>query len=174
MDKVLSQQEDIDLSGDNILSIVDNKANLLSYHQLYNLNNLNEVLGQYGCAIILYETKLNFGHWVCVFNVNPNTIEFFDSYGFAPDAELNYAHFDKEPILSRFLKESGKTIIHNTIRLQQFAKDINTCGRWTSVRVKMRQIPLKTFQSIFTNNAHYDGDVWVSALTYLETFSLSK
>ena len=170
MDKVLTYAEDIDLSGKDIETITQGKAKIWSYHQLYNLQNINEVLGQNGCAIILYETKLNFGHWTACFTVGDDTIEFFDSYGFAPDQELNYAHYDKKPILSHFLEMSGKKIIHNTMRLQQFAEDINTCGRWTSLRVRMRNLPLSVFQHLFKSNKYYAGDIWVSALTFLYTY----
>tara|TARA_Y100000114_G_C11697914_1_gene296949 strand:+ start:328 stop:852 length:525 start_codon:yes stop_codon:yes gene_type:complete len=167
IDKEIMNSEDIDLSGQDIKAITNNKARVISYHELANISSLDELMGINKAVILLYETKENFGHWTALFTIDDNTVEFFDSYGFAPDQELNYATYNDTPYLSNLMKSSGYNFIYNDKKLQTFAHDINTCGRWTSLRVRMRDIPLKQFIALWTKNKHYQPDFWVSAITYL-------
>ena len=81
---------DIALSDKDIMRLIKGKANLLTYTELQKYNNIDQVLGPYSALVLLYETSKNFGHWVCVFKVNENTIEHFDSYGLKPDDELKF------------------------------------------------------------------------------------
>ena len=76
LDVIIGDQESIDLSGSDIKEITNNGARVLSYHELVNFSTLDEVLGETQAIILLYETKENFGHWVTVFKINDNTIEF--------------------------------------------------------------------------------------------------
>ena len=142
LDKIIDNQESIDLSGNDIKTITNDGARVLSYHELVNYNSLDEVLGDNEAMILLYETRENFGHWVTVFKVDDDTVEFFDPYGLQMD--------------------------------QTFKKDINTCGRWASIRIKFRSISLRDFQTLFKNNRHYNPDFWVSALTYLFTYNKTQ
>ena len=167
IDREILNSEDIDLSGQDIKAITNNKARVISYHELANINSLDELLGINKAVILLYETKENFGHWTALFTIDDETVEFFDSYGFAPDQELNYATYNDTPYLSNLMKASGYNFIYNDKKLQTFAHDINTCGRWTSLRVRMRDIPLNEFIKLWTKNKHYQPDFWVSAITYL-------
>ena len=170
LDKILDKAEDIDLSGDDIRRITDGKCDVVSYHQLPNYRTLDDLLGVNQAVILLYETKRNFGHWVALFKISDSAVEFFDSYAFKPDEELNYARYNDTPWLTQLIQQSNYNIVYNDVRLQTFAHDINTCGRWTATRVKMRQIPLKEFQDLWKKNRHYNPDFWISAVTYLYTF----
>ena len=173
MDKLITDAEEVDLSKEDILEITNNGCDVVVYHNLGNYNTLKDLLGEKGAVILLYEMKQNFGHWVALFYTDESrkTIEFFDSYGFAPDEELNYAKYDDQPLLGELMKNSNIQIIHNTKRLQTFKEDVNTCGRWTSLRILMRETPLHQFQFLFKNNKSYNGDWFVSALTWIKTFN---
>jgi hypothetical protein len=172
MDKLLTNLESVDLTGDMVRKICRNKVNIVPYHTLGSYDSIKDLLGKFQSTILLYETKEDFGHYVALFMNGDKNLEFFDSYGFRPDQELKYATYnlaDGIPYLTRLLnKYSGKLIV-NTTRLQVFKKEINTCGRWTSLRILMKDKPLNEFIALFNNNKAYNGDFWVSALTYLDT-----
>jgi hypothetical protein len=174
LDKIIDNQEPIDLSGNDIKTITNDGARVLSYHELVNYSSLDEVLGENQAMILLYETRENFGHWVAVFKVDDDTVEFFDPYGLQMDQELNYATYNNESTLTNLVKASGYKLIVNKVRLQTFVKDINTCGRWASIRIKFRSISLRDFQTLFKTNRHYNPDFWVSALTYLFTYNKTQ
>jgi hypothetical protein len=172
MDKVIADAENVDLSKEHILDITNNGCDVVVYHNLGNYGSIQDLLGEKGAVILLYEMKQNFGHWVAMFYTNEekNEIEFFDSYGFAPDEELDYAKYDDQPFLNEMLKTTNLNIIHNKTRLQVFKHDVNTCGRWTAMRIVMRKTPLQTFVNLFKNKGNYGGDWMVSALTFLATY----
>tara|TARA_R110002073_G_scaffold320989_1_gene496846 strand:- start:1928 stop:2443 length:516 start_codon:yes stop_codon:yes gene_type:complete len=170
MENLIRDAENVDLSADDIKTICKGQVEIVVYHNLSQYQSLQEVLGQYGAVILLYETKQNFGHWTALIDQGDH-IEFFDSYGFKPDEELNYATYDNTPYLSNLIKTSSKPIIPNLSKLQAQKEDVNTCGRWTSMRVRLRNIPLHKFVELMKNNQKYTGDFWVSALTYLYTFN---
>ena len=166
LDRLLDKGEEIDLTNDVIKDITNGKATIVAYHELPNYQSMDELLGEYGACILLYETRKNFGHWVALIQQN-GFVEFFDSYGFSLDEELNYAKYNNQPYLTQLVESSGTNIRENKTRLQVFAEDVNTCGRWTSLRVVFRNMPLPQFTAMFKKNKHYNGDIWATALTYL-------
>ena len=173
MEKVINNAEQIDLSKTNILEITKNACDVVVYHNLGNYDTIQDLLGEKGAVILLYEMKRDFGHWVALFYTNDSRteVEFFDSYGFAPDEELNYAKYDNQPFLKEMIDNSKLKFIYNKSKLQVFKEDINTCGRWTAVRIAMRNTPLQQFTSLFKNSGSKNGDWFVSALTYLFTLN---
>ena len=171
MDKIIKNAESIDLSLEDIKIITNNECDVVVYHNLVQYNSIEDLLGEKGAVILLFETKRNFGHWTAIFyqDENRNSLEFFDSYGFYPDEELDYAKYDNTPYLTDLLKKSKLPYIYNKKKLQVFAHEINTCGRWTSLRIVFRNLGLAQFQRLFQRNQYYNGDFFVSALTYLYT-----
>ena len=158
------KSESYDLTGDDIRSLCDNKVKVLSYHELANVNNLNDLLN--GAVILLYETKQNFGHWTALIK-QQNFIEFFDSYGLQMDQELNYATYDNTPYLTNLVNKSNYRVISNNTKYQALLKDVNTCGRWTAMRVVFRDYNIGKFKQMFLSNNFSTPDFWVSCLTFL-------
>lgn len=171
MDNILKQQENVDLNEDNIKDITKGKCNIVVYHEIPKYNSVDDLLGEFGACIILYETREDFGHWVVLMKIGDNQLEFFDSYGFQMDTELKYAVYDNTPYLSNLVSKSSYDLKQNTVRLQTMAEEVNTCGRWASTRIVMRDMPLDKFINIFKRNANFQPDWYVSALTYLYTFN---
>ena len=174
IDKIIKKSEDIDLSGNDIMRITEGKTNMLSYDKLEEYNNIDEVLGPHGCVVILYQTKENTGHWVCLFKRDNNVLEFFDPYGLVLDQELPLSTYNLQrhngvltPHLTALIKQSSYKVSNNIHKLQEFKHDVNTCGRWVSLRVKWRSKSLSEFIKLLTTNENYNGDFWVSALTIL-------
>jgi hypothetical protein len=139
-------------------------CNIVKYRELKNFNNLYDLLGDDKCVVILYETKTNFGHWICVFENGEGDIEFFDSYGIFPDDENEFVPTDFKklhglyyPILSYFLYNSGKNIHFNEYFLQKHGKNINTCGRHVLTRLYFKKIPHRKYIKIFKDIIKYYG-----------------
>tara|TARA_R110002073_G_scaffold53343_3_gene137742 strand:+ start:12233 stop:12766 length:534 start_codon:yes stop_codon:yes gene_type:complete len=173
MDNLLKNAESIDLDEGEIRDITEGKCNILSYHNLENVSDINDILKN-GACIILYETHYNVGHWCALFvNVeNNNIIEFFDPYGKAPDTELRYALYNLvngKPYLTNLLEKSKYEVSYSNERLQTWDKDTNTCGRWCSLRIRLKKLEKMEFVKLFKDNKCYLPDLWATSLTWLYT-----
>ena len=103
-------KENVDLTGMDIKEITNNAVNIVPYHTLRPNHSLEELFGDKPAVMLLYETKENYGHWVALIKQN-GFLEFFDSYGFKVDEELNYAKYDKEATLTKILQQSKVRIM---------------------------------------------------------------
>lgn len=172
MDNLIINAEKVDLTGDDIMIITNNEAQIMLYSDLENIDDINYIFNDKNCIALLYETRKNFGHWVGLLKYE-NTIEFFDPYGLKPDEELKYASYNVRktsdgeliPHLSHLLQNSNMNIVYNSIRLQKWLPDINTCGRHVALRIKFKDISLKKYVGLLMHTNSYNPDFWVSALT---------
>ena len=169
LDNLIKNGEANDLSNDDIRNITNNKCKVISYHDLINVNNIDELFTIDNACIILYEMKQDFGHWTTLIRHNDSQIEFFDPYGFQMDTELKIAIYDNTPFLTNLFNKSNYRLIQNTSQLQTLASEVNTCGRWCALRVVLKNIPLGEFVRYFTTNQHYNNDFWATALTFIYT-----
>lgn len=174
-DKMILNAENIDLSELDLKRITNDKTNIISYEELEKVTSIDQVLGKYRSVIILYLTKEHFGHWICLFETQPNHLEFFDPYGLKIDEELNINNeFHLRihngmliPHLSVLLSTSNYIVTYNKTRIQKMLEHVNTCGRHVGVRLRFRDIPLKKYIDLLTKNKYYDPDFWVSSMTLL-------
>lgn len=148
---------------------IGGKANLLTYKELQKYKSLDEALGPYEAIVLLYETKDHFGHWVCVFKFDEDTVEHFDSYGLKPDDELKFipenyrkVNYVDYPHLTALLYFSDYNVVFNEKKLQKHLKDVNTCGRWVTTRLNYRMIPQEEFADFFLEYKNPD-----ELITYL-------
>jgi hypothetical protein len=169
--------EDIYLSGKDIIDICRGETHIVQYHELYKYDSIEQLLEEHGTVTLLYEITAGSGHWVCLYYDINNVLNFFDSYAIGhgvPDSDLKYAEYNlKEgrPYLTLLLEKYKKKLIVNDVKLQAFKKDINTCGRWCGVRLLTRKkYTMKEFQNMFGSTFKNNGDFYVSALTWLQTF----
>ncbi len=163
------------LSGEDILKFVDYKSNLLEYSKLIEYDDIEDVLGKHGCCILLYQTKENYGHWVVFFKFSPDTIIFFDSYGFCPDCELQLINKkikdqsnQNYPYLSDLFKKSKYNISFNKSELQDLKKNINTCGKWCGIRILFRKLNNKDFADCFKVSNYSPDDIISKLYDYLK------
>lgn len=129
--------------------ITDAPEKLIKYCDLSNYSNINDILpNDKDFKIILTESKKNEGHW-CVLCKYNNIIEWFDSYGVAPDGELKFISNamrkllgEDKNFLSNLLKTCNKNqkVIYNKKKLQMLKDGINTCGRWCIARLILLHI----------------------------------
>lgn len=174
MDKLLLEAEKVDLTGEDVHNITNGECRILLYEDIQNIESLDTLFGDKDNVVILYETAKNFGHWVALLKY-PDMVEFFDPYGLRPDEELKYADYNVRrnengaliPHLSDLLNKSGVKLIYNSVKVQKWLKDVNTCGRHCALRIKMRKYPLGQYLALMMKNKYYDADLWATALTII-------
>jgi hypothetical protein len=177
-----SVEEYIDLlhekafSGADILKFLNYKCNLMTYPELTNCESIFDAMGEHKALVLLYLTKENFGHWVCVFEHDNGKIEFFDSYGTIIDDQLkqiksNFRKVSNQdyPHLTYLLYNSNRPVEYNHTPLQKKYTDkgrtVSTCGRHVCVRLIARKMPLTKYIKLIKKQ-HTDPDSVVTFLTH--------
>lgn len=168
---------DIALSNNDIKKLTNNKVNIITYPNLYKYKTIDEVLGEYGACIILFESRKHFGHWCLIFKQTNRMIEFFNPYNGYPDDSLNYIddqyRIDTNqdiPYLSLLLIKSNYDLSYNEFQFQQLKRNINTCGRHCVVRFWLRNLTLYEYNDFIRNKCIKMGispDKLVTLLTKL-------
>lgn len=105
--------------------------------------------------VILYEIRDGFGHWVTLLRSGKNKeIEHFDSYGYAPDKEMDFVPekfknevYKNNKYLLRLLYKSKEPINYNQYNLQA-EPPISTCGRWVIVRNMFPELDIDQFKDM--------------------------
>ena len=131
----------------------DANQNIITYKDIGKYKDINQLLPHHkSYKIILIEDDHNHGHWVCIMRylhpTNGDTIEEFDSYGSgALENEFKFIPYqiramlgETKPYLKELLrkaKKGGSRVVYNRDRLQADHDGINTCGRWTILRILM-------------------------------------
>jgi len=173
--KVLAEYEDVALNDKHIFKLLDGKFNLVLYPQLINYNDIDQVLGPHGACVLLFEAKKSYGHWTCLWKLNPNTVSFFNSYGGYPDDTLDHIpeHFarinnEDYPYLSLLLDKSPYKLTYNEYKYQKVDKHIRTCGRHVCVRLwnrNMNDDQYHEYVTYFTKTYGINADQFVTLLT---------
>lgn len=152
----------IGLSDQEVLKLIDGRANLVLYGDISDYDTIDELLYPYDACIILYvfQNKPSiFGHWVLI-HKRGKELEYFDSYGKFIDYPLkevpdklkkltnqNYAH------LSKLLINSPYRIQYNDYKFQDSDPNIKTCGRYVALRLLLKELSLKKFEKLFRENS---------------------
>ena len=133
----------VSMTGQDIESYLPN-CKIIEYNDLADYNEITDLLNKpIDYVIILIETIAdNVGHWVTVLKYG-NTIEFFNSYGKAPDVQKNTLISKAKNIefgqtqnyLTNLLVKSNFNIVYNKLQLQKYSNGSTTCGRWVIMRI---------------------------------------
>ena len=150
----------VSMSGQDILSYLPN-CKIIEYNDLAEYSEITDLLTKpIDYVIILIETTAdNVGHWVTVLKYG-NTIEFFNSYGKAPDVQKNTLISKAKNIefgqtqnyLTNLLVKSDFNIIYNKLQLQKYTNNSATCGRFVCARILCllnHNMDLKRFLEFF-------------------------
>ena len=148
---------DTPLSNDQIIKELGPPSeDILLYKDLHKFNSIEELFKDDNLRIILIETKPSYGHWVSLIK-DGDTYIYFNSYGFAPDHELQflqpfYRHLLGEDVAEIKRLAKGCKLIYNNVKLQ--GKDSSTCGRWQVLWAEMfnRGYSLKQFLAFLKKN----------------------
>jgi hypothetical protein len=150
--------------------------NVMKYSDLLKYNSIYQLLpNEKSYKIILVESEKNSGHWTAIMRYK-DTIEFFDSYGVAPDGELKFIDSIKKRLLGEnrhylttLLRNiTDKKVIYNKMKFQKLKTGSATCGRWVILRILMMRdffYTLEEFQDFINKNKNemgFDPDYLVS------------
>lgn len=163
------------LSDVDIRNILNNKINVVLYSDLYKYKDINELLGKYQRAIILYifsknELGKSNGHWVLVGINKNNNIEFFCSYGTLPDKsllklplELRKKFHEDYSYISKLMYDSKLPIEYNDMALQQHHSVV--CGYYCIGRaVTLKNMTIEEFQKIFSSDKKNNDELIYSVV----------
>jgi len=121
-------------------------GDIIKYSALDDYKSIEDLLPTDGAfKIILIEDKYNSGHWVAVFR-RGKTIEYFNSYGAKWDTDWKFINRMMRTILGENTNEmtrlmdkaesDGWKVIWNKRKFQKLGNNIQTCGRWVSMRIE--------------------------------------
>lgn len=174
IERKIQQTENSPLSDTEIKLITEGKCNIITYEQLHNVNNIDEILQPWGAVIILYQLESDFGHWCALKTTSKNRLDFFGSYGLKLDEQLKFSKYNLRlhkgevvPHLTHLINQSKYKVSSNEFQLQMFKEHTNTCGRYASLFIRFRNLSNKEFVDLFTKNKEYSPDFWITAITYL-------
>lgn len=167
IDEIARKSDRFPFSDANLRTVMEGKARIMTYRTLMDCNDLEEVLGEHGAVIILYETRPNYGHWCCMYSAAPGLIEFFDPYGFPPDSQLQYCKgMNVYPVLEDMFKRAGVRCHWSSAKFQKESDSVSTCGRWCSLRIALREINPKAFEEMFLSKRNkLPPDTYATLLT---------
>lgn len=150
------------LNGNEVTQIVGYPIKIIKYSDIKKHKNIDDLMDGYN-LLILFETENNKGHWCALKKCN-NTLYFFDSYGIVPDDELEYTpkqfriknNMDKF-YLTKLFYDSDYNIDYNNYQLQKFDDNVNTCGRYCGLFLKLKNISNEDFVKCFKKSGrNYD------------------
>jgi hypothetical protein len=148
-----------DLDGKEIEQLTGREPIL--YSTLGKYKSLNQLLGKYNFVVLLLQTSnISTGHFVAITKPDGDgKFRYFDSYGFSPLTEIQeYVPFDNKHY-PNYLPALFKNVEweHNSIDYQSKKSgrngEVSTCGRWSSIACKFRNIPLPAISTLFKTNA---------------------
>jgi hypothetical protein len=155
------------LNGNQLLNMMDNKCNLIPYSTIKNYRSIDDLLGYYKQAFILYEYEDKSGHWVVMYRSPKGTLCFYDSLGNNLD-ELNedINKFRKGrglPLVNNDLSNltAFQKVIYNNYPIQQDKTNVNTCGAYCVARLKLKSLNNEKFNNLFKNGKEYSPDYFV-------------
>ncbi|MDR3574226.1 MAG: hypothetical protein P4L50_10205 [Anaerolineaceae bacterium] len=138
-----------ELSSADIKRCVKGVA-ITPYPNLAKVDDIHAVLDSKGRSVLFFEEEDKGngqigGHWEALWQGGDGDINFFDSYGLAPDACRKWLSDNQliqlkehEPELSRLLK--GVPHSYSTKRLQSYDQGVATCGRHVCTRLLHRHL----------------------------------
>ena len=115
-------------------------------------------------AAVLFEVESpTQGHWLAVFD-GVDGAHVFDPVGVALDAERSYVPSQRlaqlgetQPAFHRLLSTQSRPVHWNCVHFQKDAPGVNTCGRWSALRLQMRSHTDDEFAQDVKNGARQMG-----------------
>ena len=145
------------LNPNEIYEICKTPFRILKYSSLKDYHNIEDIFGKYKCVLLLYEDKINRGHWTCLIK-QCKQICFYDSYGFIPDDELKFINlkFKRDnnmniAFLTWLMLYSRLPIDYNDVQHQKLGEGIVTCGYWCAIRMKENKLNNEEFNKKYKN-----------------------
>lgn len=145
------------------------QTRFLTYDQLAPFKSFEQLFKGYKAAIVLLipETGNNpkAGHFICLLDHGTH-VEHFDSYGLDVDEEIKIT---QEHHITQLFNKEKRPMVTNTKKLQRFANDINTCGRWVVARILLSNLELDGFLKLIESLGRANDEM-ITAMTLLLPF----
>ena len=137
------------LSGDQVRKDSGQHISVIRYPDLSKYKTWDDFMSatpaRAAAVLFLVESETS-GHWVAAFD-GPDGPHIFDPLGIAMDMERNrISHQERkefgeeEPQFARLLKTQGKPVHVSRVDYQTDKPGINTCGRWTALRIRWKHM----------------------------------
>jgi hypothetical protein len=185
-DEFIKNAETIALTMEEVMQICLGKTNMVKYSELPNCQSLfdDNVLGKYHCCILYWETSSRtMGHYTSlIYQSQSNILELYDSYGMNLSQLYDMANTSEELtnhvryldiLVNKAVSEQNVNFIYNNRRMQRRVDNINTCGRYASLRNRLMNLSLSQFNAFLTHH-EMTPDEMVSALTVMFSSDANK
>jgi hypothetical protein len=147
-------------------------TSIFPYPALEGMESIDDVFDDQGRAIILFpNVSPTSGHWCCMIR-RPDRIEFFDSYGEAPEDQkdgLSRSRLEaldiERPLLTQLMRASGIPVYYNTHQFQSNKMSVATCGRHCVVRLLYAPYSLKKYKAIIDKSG-LSADDFVTGVVF--------
>lgn len=163
--EIIRNVESVELTGRDIKKIAGDYVNLVVYDELKDYQTIEDLFNGNPCAILLYRLAAGYNHWVAI-NKRGDEIDYYNSYGLQPDAELDMSTYKFEPRLGYLLANSPYKVNINNERMQRVKSSVNTCGRWAALRCLFKHLTNHEFNEQFKRLELKTPDEIVTALTF--------
>ena len=148
---------------------------VITYPELLEFNNIDDILDEKGRLMILYLTEdKHTGHWTCLLRSrDKKKLEYFDSYGgLKPDQESSWLsnsklrefHQDTHH-LTELLQKCPYKVVYNRYPFQEEDLGIMTCGRHCVTRLYFKHLTLPQYTQMVLDSG-INPDDFVSNFTY--------
>jgi len=163
LDSYLKYERAIPLSIDELEGMVARPGLKFVDWEKFKGTTIKDLMGKHrGVVLLLDHRGKDMGHYVLFHHLADRELEYFDSYGLAPQrlaAILQYGPKDT----ARFLNLVKHATKHYT-RLQARREDINTCGRYAVMRYNLGWASFDQFRAMMHHDRLHTDDV-VTLLT---------
>ncbi len=158
----IDHERAVPLSADRLRSFVQRKGLKFMEFQSFKGSTVQALLaGHRGAVVLLHKDGGQIGHYVLFFR-GPRGLEYFDSYGLAPDSLCGILGFSQSDT-HRFLRIVSQCAYHR-VRLQARQSDTQTCGRYAVCRFNFLWATTAQFAGMMRHSALHPDDV-VTLLT---------
>jgi hypothetical protein len=141
------------LSLIEVKELLEPGINVIPYETISTYTNIDELLGDNKCAIILHQIRRKNGHWVAVFARN-DALHYFDSYGNKPDQIIpkeEELHENFGDLTKLMIESPYKRICYNKYPFQEISPEINTCGPHCIMRLYFRELGDFNYKKLLDN-----------------------
>lgn len=169
----LGEDMGVALSGDQIQAVAGGGLQVLRYPDLEDFGTWDDFMAKGPAAVLFLIESETSGHWLAAFN-NAEGANIFDPMGVSIDAERSYiskgtqAELDETtPQFARLLQGHPRPIVSH-VDFQKQSPSINTCGRWSGLRLSKRDMSHTDFNAWVQQQVTASGlspDAWVTSYT---------
>jgi len=162
------------LSDDEIFNALKGKTRIFLYRDIVNIDDIDDLFGNFDSVVLLYENEPKVGHWVALLR-RGKTIEFFDAYGIFPDLEKDYINRQfiinsgqRENKLAKLLHDAwnkGYKVEYNNYHLQIMKDGISTCGRHVISRIWNKDMNIDEYNKFINSFKNLNPDDVVVIMT---------